>query len=608
MKKIYTRIFGIFLLGITLPCQLQVWASGDEISPLTVLASKDRSILFIAEKSKKRIVFFDIAQSRITRTIPLPAEPNGLAISPDGSRLYVTTESPGGDVFVIHTEKAFVEALFHAGHTPCAPILSPDGGRLYVCNEFNNNISILDTRSGKELEKLPAIREPVASALTPDGKCLLVANLLPNGASTGDTVAAVISLTHLDDKKTITLSLPDGSSSVRGICISPDGRFAYAVHDIGHYQLPTTRIENGWMNTAALSIIDVKTEQLLNTIDLDDANLGAANPWCIACNQDGRFLCITHAGTHELSVIDRPSLHEKLEHPAHGHQQGIAPQYITDDFSFLKDMRRRIHLAGNGPRGFVLIGSKAYIAEYFSDSLGIVDIQGSVPALSVSLGETMPMSPERRGEMLFHDATRCKQHWQSCSSCHPGGRMDGLNWDLLNDGIGNPKNTRSLLYAHKASPLMWLGARESLGQAVQAGFHFIEFADVSGNDVTAVEAYLKSLQPVPSPYLTGGIPGQAAERGKIIFNQHGCAECHIPPVFACGGVRNIGTGSGLDRNRSFTVPTLVETWRTAPYLHDGRASTLRDIFTGFNKSDLHGSTSSLTKEELDDLIQYVLSL
>jgi cytochrome c peroxidase len=54
---------------------------------------------------------------------------------------------------------------------------------------------------------------------------------------------------------------------------------------------------------------------------------------------------------------------------------------------------------------------------------------------------------ERAGqslERLFHDATIGHQSWQSCASCHPDGRAGGLNWDLLNDGIGNPKNTKSV--------------------------------------------------------------------------------------------------------------------------------------------------------------------
>ena len=69
-------------------------------------------------------------------------------------------------------------------------------------------------------------------------------------------------------------------------------------------------------------------------------------------------------------------------------------------------------------------------------------------------GAAPKMTEARRGEMLFHDATLCFQQWQSCATCHPDARVDALNWDLLNDGLGNPKNTRSLVKAHAGGPAM----------------------------------------------------------------------------------------------------------------------------------------------------------
>jgi hypothetical protein len=52
----------------------------------------------------------------------------------------------------------------------------------------------------------------------------------------------------------------------------------------------------------------------------------------------------------------------------------------------------------------------------------------------------------------------------------------------------------------------------------------------------------------------------------------------------------------------------VEIWRTAPYLHDGRAATIGDMLTTFNAGDKHGKTSGLTPEEIADLAEYILSL
>ena len=65
--------------------------------------------------------------------------------------------------------------------------------------------------------------------------------------------------------------------------------------------MPTTQVERGWMNTNAMTIIDVTTMKVLNTVLLDDTELGAANPWGVACTADGKYICVAHSGTHELS-------------------------------------------------------------------------------------------------------------------------------------------------------------------------------------------------------------------------------------------------------------------------------------------------------------------
>ena len=585
------------------------------IAPVALVASHDGLKIYIAEKAAKCIVTVSTSTKKVTRSVLLPESPNGLALSPDNQFLYVTTNSPEGWIFVILQSSGKIVGKWEAGHTPCAPVLSPDGTLLYVSNRFNSNVSVLDTKTGKETSRIPVLREPVAAAITPDGKTLLVANLLPTGVATADFVGAAISAINLTTKKTTHINLSNGSSSVRGICVSPDGRYAYAVHSVGHFQQPTFRIEHGWMNVSALSIMDVENGVLLRTVLLDDEEIGAANPSAVACSADGKLLCIAHAGTHELSVIDRLALHAKFEKTPEQLSYPVPGAAPKNDFSLLTDIRRRIQLSGNGPRGIIISGNTVFLCEYFSDSIGIVDLlDKSKPAvLSVPLNvdsTTTPavMSAERKGEMYFNDATLCLQHWQSCASCHPDARSDGLNWDLLNDGVGNPKNVKSLLLAHETPPTTWLGVRKSAEESVRAGLRFIEFSDAPEKIAAAIDAYLKSLRPVQSPHLGHGKLSQSAERGKEIFDNAGCIECHQPPLFSSHELYHIGTGTGIDANKPFTVPTLKEVWRTAPYLHDGRAASIIEVITKFNEKESHGITSSLTEQEKHDLVEYVLSL
>ena len=312
------------------------------------------------------------------------------------------------------------------------------------------------------------------------------------------------------------------------------------------------------------------------------------------------------------SIRNIAALPPKLARAAAGERVSDASSSAADvpnDLSFLVDLRRRLKLAGNGPRGITAVGTKVYTAEYFTDTIGVVDVdlQARPKARSLPLAPPLRPTTVRKGEMLFHDAALCFQKWQSCSSCHPGVRADALNWDLLNDGIGNPKNTKSLLLSHRTPPAMITGVRENAEAGVRAGIKHIQFAVRPEKDAIAIDEYLKSLRPIPSPYLVKGRLSRAAERGKEAFEKAGCAKCHPSPLYTDMRKHDVGTGKGREKGIELDTPTLIEVWRTAPYLYDGRAATMREVLTKFNKKDQHGITSQLSKREIRDLVKFVLS-
>ena len=588
-------------------------AAENYLSPLVLTADREGKTLYVAESGANQVAVFDVGGTAVAKALPVPGTPGGLALSPDGKLLYVTEAAPQGRVHALDLAAGTVAFSVPVGHTPGAPVLSPDGASLFVCNRFNNNVSVVDIASKAETARIPVSREPVAAAVTPDGKSLFVANLLPAGTSDGDYSAAVVSVIDTASRQVaVEIKLPNGCSSLRGLCISPDGAFVYVTHLLSRYQLPTTQLERGWMNTNAISVVDAAQRTLVNTVLLDDVDLGAANPWGVACSGDGKFLCVAQAGTHEISVIDRAGLQDKLAKVAAGEKVSEVSQTAADvpnDLAFLVGLKRRIALKGNGPRGLAVVGATAYAAEYFTDSLGVVNIDPAsrAEAKSIALGPKTEMTAVRKGEMFFNDAGLCFQHWQSCESCHPDARVDGLNWDLMNDGIGNPKNTRSMLMTHQTPPVMSLGVRETAEKAVRSGIRFIQFAVRPEEDAVAIDEYLKSLKPVPSPYLVDGKPSAAAERGAKLFEQAGCAACHPAPLYTDLQQYNLGLGRDSEKDKSFDTPTLVEVWRTAPYLYDGRAASMRDLFAKFNTEGKHGNTAGLSDAEMNDLIEYVLS-
>jgi cytochrome c peroxidase len=186
-----------------------------------------------------------------------------------------------------------------------------------------------------------------------------------------------------------------------------------------------------------------------------------------------------------------------------------------------------------------------------------------------------------------------------------------LNWDLLNDGIGNPKNAKSLLFAHQTPPSMSLGVRADAGVAVRAGIRFSMFTVQPEADAAALDEYLQSLDPMPSPHLVRGKLSPAAQRGQQVFlaKTTGCAECHPARLYTDLKSYDVGTRGPRDQTTDqFDTPTLVEIWRSAPYLHDGSAAHVREVLTTRNRTDRHGRTSHLTAKEIDELAEYILSL
>ena len=612
---------------------------GKYLGPIDVVAAKDA--LFVLNLDADQVAVVDPAAGTVTRTIDFPAKPTGLAASPDGSTLYVTCAAPEGTVNVVDTASGQISATIPAGHGATGPSVSPDGKRLYVCNRFDNDVSIIDLDAKKEVNRVKAIREPICSAVAPDGKTVFVTNLLPIDPADGYDVASMVTVIDTANKSVSTVRLPNGSSSLRGVCVSPDGKYAYAVHILARYQMPTTQLERGWMNTNALSIIDVEAKKLVNTVLLDDIDLGGANPWGVACTADGASICVTHGGTHELSVIDAAALHEKLagipadeeaakeggsRYDDRGQFSSATAADVPNDLAFLVGLRKRIYLQGrgpwgwlgadpteaNGPRGLAVVGSKVYVAVYFSDKLAVVDLT-ETPSKLVSL---MPLGPkpeltvQRRGQMNFHDAWLCFQHWQSCSSCHPDARVDALNWDLMNDGMGNPKNVRSMLLVHSTPPAMASGIRPDAESAVRSGITHIQFAVRPEEDAVAIDEYLKSLEAVPSPHLVNGQLSEAAKRGKELFfsERLACDQCHPEPLYSDLQMHDVSSRGQYDRRDDFDTPALIECWRTAPYMHDGHYTTMKQLFTVGKHGKKGGDVERLSEQEINDLVEFVLSL
>lgn len=520
--------------------------------------------------------------------------PTGVAT--DGEKIYATTSFAKGGVEVILPDQEKPILFIPTGRGACSPVVSKDKQYLYVCNQFQTTVSEISLKTLKVNREVNVLREPKNAVATDDGKYLFVANFLPSGRANQDYVTAAVSVIDLQTfKKIKDIPLATGSNALRGIAISPDGNFVFVTHNLGRFQIPTSQLQQGWMNTSAMSIININDLSYGGSVLLDEADRGAAGIWDVVCTAEQ--ILISHSGTHEISVIDYPAFFAK-------YQQVADKNSLSYDLKFMVGLRQRIPLQGNGPRDFAVENGQAYIPTYFSDTLNIVNLKNMTDIKATALVQNRKESNIDKGEKYFNDATYCFQNWQSCNGCHPGdGRTDGLNWDLMNDGIGNPKNCKSMLFSHVTAPSMISGIRENAEKAVRAGYKYIQFNEVPEDMARCVDEYLKHLKPVPSPYLIDGQLSEKAQKGKVVFEKYNCDYCHSGPYYTDCQMHVIG--DDVEFEKGWDTPTLKEVWRTAPYLFDGRAATMQEVFTVYK----HGlEKSKITPEEIDELVEYVNSL
>ncbi len=608
-------------------------------SPQALAYAPDGRTLAVSDRTAGELVLMDAASLKVARRVALEGEPEGVAWHPDGSRVCVA-ECGAGTVAEVDPKAGKVTRRFAVGPRPVGLAIDATRGLLVVANRGTDTVSLVALDTGKEAARVAALPAPVSVAVSPERGLAIVGHLIPATPASDPKTSAAVSLIALETRQRVSdIRLPPNGALVRGIAVSPDGRWAYAVHTLGRTTLPTTQLERGWVNTNALTILDLESRTRYATLLLDQLSQGAADPWGVAVVPDASTLWVSLSGCHQLARIDLAPLHEMLEGTlpegafektdrGYPRTLGLSTTWkavkadpaknrdqLTHDLAALygAGLIDRRDVGGQGPRGIAVSpdGSRVAAALYFAGTVATVEGGTHNRVQTAPVGDQPEADAVRHGEKAFHDATLCFQQWLSCATCHPDGRVDGLNWDLLNDGIGNPKNTRTMVLSAKTPPVMSLGVRSRMEVAAEAGYRFILFREPDPADLEATQAYLRALPPDGSPYRApdGSLTAEA-RRGKALFEskETGCAECHPAPLYTDLRSYDVGTRGELDRADAFDTPTLVELWRTGPYLHDGAAVTVEDVLTSHNKGDRHGKTSQLSKEEVAALAAFLRSL
>lgn len=373
--------------------------------------------------------------------------------------------------------------------------------------------------------------------------------------------------------------------NIRGLALTRDGQRLLVAHQLLN---PLARTELADVHWGSLMTNNVRALAMKTLLDsrrdlleggrlehLGDAGRGAGDPGAIAVDSQDRVI-VTLSGVGEVAV----------KGPG-----GSAFDRLT--------VGRRPTAALQDPET-----RRVFIANTFSDSISILSF-GEAPRISeMALGTYADPAPADRGELLFFDARLSHDGWLSCHSCHTDGHSNGLLGDTLGDGsFGAPKRVLSLLGVADTGPWAWNGQVGELEAQVRKSVETtMQGTSLSESDAADLTAYLRTLPP-PPPLPRNDDHDASISRGRALFAERGCRDCHPPPAYTSGGVYDVGLADELGVKR-FNPPSLRGSGHRSAHFHDNRAESLEAVL-----SDVaHQLETRLSPEDLTDLVRFLESL
>ena len=584
-------------------------------APAGLAVSPDGKKIYIALDDRDEVAEADTVSRQVLRRVKVAGRPFGLALDTVGKNLFVTCRD-GDRLAVLDAQTLQETGSIPVGMAPVAVAFcrTVAGNRLVVANSMSDDISVLSVSPLRELGRPTAGREPFAVAVTPDGTHAFVANRMVRLVSVKTIPASEITEIDPMTARTVRREALESAHLSEGISAVPTRSWMLTPLVKVRNLVPITQVANGWVMSSGLAVTDVKTGNVIQ-LPLDEANNYFADPSGIAVDPSGRRAFVASGGGDVVTVVDLDRLAAWLEKAGPATRQeaiydmSLSPEYVTARISTERNPKQ-LELS---PDGCTL-----FVAERLQDSILVVDAKSLAVQGRIVLGDGGLNDPIRRGERVFTRAAYTFQHQFSCRSCHPDGHVDGLSYDFDTTGIGdNLLDNRSLMGVAGTEPFKWNGKNPSL--EVQCGPRFAKVLmrtdPIPQKELLDLTTFIKSLPPqrVIARSADGRLtPSQ--ERGKVIFfatktttgkeipHERRCSTCHRPPLYSARLSFDVGTGG------TFDTPHLLGVADTAPYLHDGRALSLEELWTTYNTNDLHGVSSYMNKIQLNDLVDFLKTL
>ncbi len=524
--------------------------------PESVLFVDGSETVVVSLPGDEEIVFCDRASGRVTSRVAVFDEPYGLAT--DGTTVYATLEYPG-EVVAINAKNGTVERSAKVGPMLRGIALAPRGDRLYVTEYLTGTVHAVDPKTFDKLDTWP-------------------------GAAS--------------------------ENLGRQIAIHPTRPKAYLPHIRSR-----VNVNHGEGSvTPYLAVLDLGPGEGRRRKPLPmDSIIGTfvvANPWEVALAPDARTAVCVFAGTDDMFVFD----------------------VVDDDYAELRV--RKIVRLGHNPRAvrFSPNGNEFYVLNALDFAVSTFDSATLEKRATVTVSKP-PYSDEfLLGKRMFYTALEpmVGRRWISCSSCHPDGEPDGRTWQNP-EGLRNTQSLSGMAWTH---PIHWSADRDEVqdfeatirgplmqGRGLLRGPLHPGLGKANGGrspELDALALYSNAHELPLSPHAKQGL-SDSAKRGRELFlsAKTKCAECHSGPFYTDSTVtkpfklHDVGTGDDDPTEKmgpKYDTPSLLGLYRTAPYLHDGRAKTIEEVLTTANEGDRHGVTSGLSKEEVRDLAEFLRSL
>jgi YVTN family beta-propeller protein len=575
--------------------------------------------LYVVCEGTNEVIEVDPAAGSVLRRVRVGQHPKSISLSADGRFLYVAN-SWSDTVSVVGVEPLKVMRELPAGYEPNAAVADAEGRYLYVANRIGNDVSVIDLARGVETKRLLAGRGAAYLSLSPDGRRIYCTHIYPQPVAFRAPPESEVTVIDTQRQMVVERERLPNAAGIFHVAAADHGRLVIAAQLRPKNLIPLAHVEHGWVFGNSLAVFGADIGEVVQ-VPIDELDRYYTPPFGLAISPGGQQLFVSTTGSDSVTVIEIPKLVAFIRAASPEQRRGLA----NDLSASANYVSARIPV-GRAPKGLALSpdGKRLYVANRMDDTISMVDTAARRVASTISLGRGPQLTPERRGERLFFSARFAFQGHFGCANCHIEATLDGLSWDLEPDGFGvDIVDNRLLEDVAGTAPYKWNGGNPDLetecGPRTEKFFYRAQ--SYSPAELADLVSFIKSIPSRPNRYRRkdGELTAQQ-QRGLSIFSRtltksgqpiafdNQCIVCHNGPQYTNLAMANVGTGKPTDRSPLLDVPQLNDVAISAPYLHDGSARTLEEIWTVFNPHDRHGVTNDLSKDELNDLIEYLKTL